>query len=202
MKIRFLFAFLIFSIPTLSFSQEEQGIKEMINTLTKNEIRDSTDKTIYHLMDELFQGILQSDNLNVSQETIAKIDKIMKSDQVKNKHLLMLFLLYQNVVGQSAQSGTSNPQAQLEILRTLSNEYSNLYNQIPVIIYIYLAEAYKANKQHEEVVKTLNVSRKLYPDAIPLKVYQYMETKDETLKADILKNHKDHWLVKQYITRN
>lgn len=202
MKIRFLFAFLIFSIPTLSFSQENSGIKEMINTLTKNEIRDSTDKTIYHLMDELFQGILQSDNLNVSQETIAKIDKIMKSDQVKNKHLLMLFLLYQNVVGQSAQSGTSNPQAQLEILRTLSNEYSNLYNQIPVIIYIYLAEAYKANKQHEEVVKTLNVSRKLYPDAIPLKVYQYMETKDETLKADILKNHKDHWLVKQYITRN
>lgn len=174
----------------------------MINTLTKNEIRDSTDKTIYHLMDELFQGILQSDNLNVSQETIAKIDKIMKSDQVKNKHLLMLFLLYQNVVGQSAQSGTSNPQAQLEILRTLSNEHSNIYNQIPVIIYIYLAEAYKANKQHEEVVKTLNVSRKLYPDAIPLKVYQYMETKDETLKADILKNHKDHWLVKQYITRN
>lgn len=52
------------------------------------------------------------------------------------------------------------------------------------------------------MVKTLNVSRKLYPDAIPLKVYQYMETKDETLKADILKNHKDHWLVKQYITRN
>lgn len=147
MKIRFLFAFLIFSIPTLSFSQENSGIKEMINTLTKNEIRDSTDKTIYHLMDELFQGILQSDNLNVSQETIAKIDKIMKSDQVKNKHLLMLFLLYQNVVGQSAQSGTSNPQAQLEILRTLSNEYSNLYNQIPVIIYIYLAEAYKANKR-------------------------------------------------------
>lgn len=202
MKIRFLFAFLIFSIPTLSFSQENSGIKEMINTLTKNEIRDSTDKTIYHLMDELFQGILQSDNLNVSQETIAKIDKIMKSDQVKNKHLLMLFLLYQNVVGQSAQSGASNPQAQVEILRTLSNEYSNIYNQIPVIIYIYLAEAYKANKQHEEVVKTLNVSRKLYPDAIPLKVYQYMETKDETLKADILKNHKDHWLVKQYITRN
>ena len=202
MKISFLIALLIFSIPTLSFSQEEQGIKKMISTITKNAIRDSTDKTVYHLMDELFQGILQSDNLNVSQETIAKIDKIMKSDQVKNKHLLMLFLLYQNVVEQSVRTDTSNRQIKLEILHTLSDEYSNLYNQIPVIIYIYLAESYKANKQHEEVVKTLNVSRKLYPDAIPLKVYQYMETKDETLKADILKNHKDHWLVKQFITRN
>jgi len=202
MKISFLIALLIFSIPTLSFSQEEQGIKKMISTITKNAIRDSTDKTVYHLMDELFQGILQSDNLNVSQETIAKIDKIMKSDQVKNKHLLMLFLLYQNVVEQSVRTDTSNQQIKLEILHTLSDEYSNLYNQIPVIIYIYLAESYKANKQHEEVVKTLNVSRKIYPDAIPLKVYQYMETKDETLKSDILKNHKDHWLVKQFITRN
>lgn len=202
MKIRLLIALLIFSIPTLSFSQEEHDIKNMINTITKNAIRDSTDKTVYHLMDELFQGILQSDNLKVSQETIAKIDKIVKSDQAKNKHLLILFLLYQNFTEQSVRTGQSNRQIQLEILHTLYDEYSNLYNQIPVIIYIYLAESYKANKQHEEVVKTLNVSRKLYPDAIPLKIYQYLETKDETLKADILKNHKEHWLVKQFITKN
>lgn len=202
MKIKLLIAFLIFSIPTFSIAQENSGIKEMINTLTKNAIRDSTDKTVYLLMDELFQEILQADNLNISQETIAKLDKIAKSDQAKNKHLLTLFLLYQNFTEQSVRTGQSNRQIQLEILHTLSDEYSNLYNQIPVIIYIYLVESYKANKQNEEVAKTLQVSRKLYPDAIPLKVYQFMETKDETLKADILKNHKDHWLVKQFITKN
>ncbi|MFN7776227.1 hypothetical protein, partial [Flavobacterium sp.] len=37
-----------------------------------------------------------------------------------------------------------------------------------------------------------------YPDAIPLKVYQYLLSKEPALKTDLLNNHSNHWMVKQF----
>ena len=40
--------------------------------------------------------------------------------------------------------------------------------------------------------------KKEYSDSVPLKVYQYLKTKDQLLKEDLIKNHANHWMVLQY----
>ena len=39
---------------------------------------------------------------------------------------------------------------------------------------------------------------KEYSDSVPLKVYQYLKTKDQLLKEDLIKTHANHWMVLQY----
>src|SRR5204863_7753691 len=128
--------------------------------------------------------------------TVEKLQTFMKSDDSKNKHLLNLFLIYQRHIGEASAKGLEpNSEFQVETMTALENEFKDLYGLIPAIIYIYKSEALNSDQKFEEAKAEVKEGLAVYPNSIPLKVYRYMDTKDVNLKADLISNHSNHWLV-------
>ena len=73
-----------------------------------------------------------------------------------------------------------------------------IWERVRAIIYIYGYEALENDNKIEESAKMISEGLKEYPDSVPLKVYQYLKTKDQLLKEDLIKNHANHWMVLQY----
>jgi hypothetical protein len=67
-----------------------------------------------------------------------------------------------------------------------------------VIIYIYKYEALDSGNKKDEAKAAALQGLKEYPDSVPLKVYTYLTTKDDKIKNDLIKNHPNHWMVKQF----
>ena len=83
-------------------------------------------------------------------------------------------------------------------MHLLESETKEVYGKLPAIIYIFKAEALDSGSKKEEAQITVVNGLKEYPDSIPLKVYSYLNTKDETLRQDLIKNHPRHWMVQQF----
>ncbi|WP_300687718.1 hypothetical protein [Chryseobacterium sp.] len=197
MKNLILAIFLCFSFT--AFAQSSLQIKETFQKIKSQSSIDSNDKTVYDLMDEFYQKSLQADDDEITPETIHKIEKAASDPNTKNLHLLFLFLMYQQHISQTVMAGkAANPEFQMETMNLLENETKNVYGKIPAIIYIYKAEALDSGQKKEEAKIMVANGLKEYPDSIPLKVYSYLNTKDEVLKKDLIKNHASHWMVQQF----
>ncbi|UKB84166.1 hypothetical protein LF887_00520 [Chryseobacterium sp. MEBOG06] len=197
MKNLILAIFLCFSLT--AFAQSSLQIKETFQKIKSQSSIDSNDQTVYDLMDEFYQKSLQADDDEITPETIHKIEKAASDPNTKNLHLLFLFLMYQQHISQTVMAGkAANPEFQMETMNLLENETKNVYGKIPAIIYIYKAEALDSGQKKEEAKITVANGLKEYPDSIPLKVYSYLNTKDEVLKKDLIKNHANHWMVQQF----
>lgn len=83
-------------------------------------------------------------------------------------------------------------------MNILENETKDIFGKIPAIIYIYKAEALESGHRKDESQNIIIQGLKEYPDSIPLKVYSYLNTKDNTIKDDLIKNHSKHWMVQQF----
>ena len=107
-----------------------------------------------------------------------------------------MFLIYQDHVAQMADAGQqTDANFQVNLMTDLENETQTIFGTVPVIIEIYRAEALASNGQQKEYADLIAKSLQQFPDSIPFKVYQYMETKDSKLREDLLKNHPKHWMV-------
>ncbi|WP_415325067.1 hypothetical protein [Chryseobacterium sp. MMS23-Vi53] len=192
------FLFLLFIGLNIS-AQTAATAKEVFKKLKTEAKIDGNDKEVYNLLDEFYNKSLQADNDEMTSETIEKIQRLASDPNTKNLHILMLFLMYQQHITQTAMVGKpSNPELQIEIMRLLEDETKNVYGKIPVIVYIYKYEALDSGKQEDLARATVAQGLKEYPDSIPLKVYSYLNTKDEKIKNDLIKNHPNHWMVKQF----
>ncbi|WP_343660385.1 hypothetical protein [Chryseobacterium sp.] len=160
---------------------------------------DPDDRVVYDLMDEFYQKNLQAENGEMTPELMHKIQKTISDSNTKNLHLLYLLLMYQQHISQSISEGKSpNSEFQIETMNLLENETKNLYGKIPALVYIFKAEALDSGHKKEEAKITVANGLKEYPDSVPLKVYTYLNTKDEALKQDLIKNHSQHWMVQQF----
>lgn len=161
---------------------------------------DGNDKTIYNILDEFYDKNLQAENDEMTPETIEKIQRLASDAATKNLHILMLFLMYQKHISQTAMAGKKpNPEFQIETMRLLEDETKSVYGKVPAIIYIYKYEALDGANKKDEAKAVAVQGLKEYPDSVPLKVYSYLSTKDEAIKNDLLKNHPNHWMVKQFL---
>ena len=107
--------------------------------------------------------------------------------------------MYQQHISQTLMVGKpSNPELQIEIMRLLEDETKNIYGKVPAIVYIYKYEALNSGEEEDHAKITLAQGLKEYPDSVPLKVYSYLNTKDEKIKTDLITNHSNHWMVKQF----
>jgi hypothetical protein len=114
-------------------------------------------------------------------------------------HLLTLFLTYQNHISETASAGKqADPNFQINLITDLEIELKSTFGNVPLIITIYKAEALDANNQSKESAELISKSLIKYPNSIPLKVYNYVNTKDEKIKQDLIKNHSTHWMVQQF----
>lgn len=183
-----------------AFSQTAAAAKEVFEKIKKETAIDSDDRSVYNILDEFYEKNLQAENDEMTRETIEKFQKLASDPSTKNIHILMLFLMYQQHISQTAMVGKQpNPEFQVEATRLLEEETQMIYKKTPAIIYIYKYEALDSANKAEEAKATAIQGLKEYPDSVPLKIYTYLTTKDETLKSDLLNKHSNHWMVKEFI---
>lgn len=183
----------------ISFNVFTQTSESRINQLREGTKIDNQDRAVFELLDEFYDQGLQSDAGELSTNMSKKIDKLYQNKKTKNRHLLVMFLAYQDHISQTVAIGKrSNTKFQVDLMTDLAYEFKNIYNKIPAIIYIYKFEALDSNRQNDEATKVIDEGLLEYPDSIPLKVYKFLSSKDEAIKTDLIKNHSNHWMVKQF----
>ncbi len=181
------------------FAQSGNSMASILQKIKSQSKIDTQDKTVYDLMDEFYQKNLQADNDEMTPEFTHKLQKAVSDSNTKNIHLLYLFLMYQQHISQAVAEGKKpNPVFQIETMNLLESETKEVYGKLPAIIYIFKAEALDSGSKKEEAQMTVASGLKEYPDSVPLKVYSYLNTKDENLRKDLTQNHPNHWMVQQF----
>lgn len=181
------------------FAQNNPSIKDIYPEIKKQSKIDKSDKTIYNLLTAFYEKNLQADQEEMTPEDIQQIERLVADPNTKNLHVLMLFLMYQQHISKTAAVGKKpDSDFQIETMNILESETKEIFGKVPAIIYIYKAEALESGNRKEDSQNTITQGLKEYPDSIPLKVYSYLNTKDSTLKNDLIKNHSKHWMVQQF----
>lgn len=184
------------------YCQNDREYEIFIQQLKSNAIPDKNDLTVYRLLDDFYEQVLQADNGELNEDIPLRIEQLYSDENTKNLHIFYMFMAYQQHISHTAGLGI-NPDSkfQVRLMTDLENEIKATYGKVPVIIKIYKAEAFNSNRQYKEYSILLAQSLSEFPDSIPLKVYSYLDTNDEKIKADLLKNHSNHWMVKDYLIK-
>ncbi len=188
---------LLFSINF--FSQRTNEYNQFIKKIKKDSKIDKNDKTVLNLLNDFYEQVLQSDKGEFNSDMPEKIQKIYSDKNGKNLHILMMFLAYQQHISQTEGIGKkADSNFQINFMTDLENEIMKVYGNVPVIVKIYKAEALNSNGQTKESAELISKSLVEFPNSIPLKVYKHLDTKDEKLKEELIKNHSKHWMVQQF----
>lgn len=194
-----LFLAIFFSISLNMFAQTQNQVKDIFLKLKQESKIDGNDRAVYDILDEFYNKNLQADNDELTPETVQRIEKTASNPDTKNLHILMLFLMYQQHISRTSMAGKKpDTEFQTEAMKLLENETREIYGKVSAIIYIYKAESLESAGKKEDSKTTLAEGLKEYPDSVPLKVYSYLNTKDEVLRNDLVKNHPNHWMVQQF----
>lgn len=182
-----------------SFNLFAQPNPARINELRSGTKIDSQDTVVFDLLEEFYTQALQSDLGELSSDMPKRMDKLYQNKKTKNRHLLVMFMAYQNHISETVAVGKkSDTKFQIELINDLAYEFKTIFNKIPAIIYIYQFESLSTIGQKEVALKTIEEGLIAYPNSIPLKVYKYLNLKEETIKTDLITNHSNHWMVKQF----
>ncbi len=180
-------------------AQTAAAAKEVFEKIKKESKIDGSDRTVYNLLDEFYAKTLQAENDELNAGTLERTQKLVSDPNTKNLHILMLFLMYQQHISQTAAVGkASDAGFQMATMKLLEDELRNVYGKVPAIVYVYKYEALESGNKKEEAKAAALQGLKEYPDSVPLKMYVYLSTNDEAIKNDLLKNHANHWMVKQF----
>ena len=189
----FALIFLFFTIS--SQSQSNNIVKETFDKLKQKTKVDKKDTICFHLMQNLYDDVLQNEKSEIQEITIKKIKEYQENKKSKNLHLFFAFLFYQDCVTKSTESKVVKPELQRDIINYLESEYLEIYNKIPKIIYVYKVETLNLFENKTEIKKYIDEGLKYYPESIPLKYYSYTILGEQTYKDELLKINKKHWLV-------
>ncbi|MGC5746880.1 hypothetical protein [Chryseobacterium sp. NFX27] len=190
---------IFFCIGLNTFAQTGNQVKDIFLKIKQESNIDRNNKAVYDILDEFYTKSLQAENDEMTPETVQRIEKLASNPDTKNLHILLLFLMYQQHLSRTSMAGkTPDTEFQTEAMKLLENETKGIYGKVPVIIYIYKAEALDGAGKKEDAKAAVDQGLKEYPDSVPLKVYSYLNTKDEVLRNDLVKNHPNHWMVLQF----
>jgi len=182
-----------------AFSQQNDAYKEFIDKAKKEAIVDGQDMEVYDLLNDFYEQVLQSDSGELNPDMATRIQHFYENKEAKNKHLLVMFLGYQEYISATTQARQRlDGDFQKSLLDDLEHEIEKTYGKVPVLIHIYKAEALRSAGNVEDAKKTISDALKNFPNSVPLKVYSYVDSMNEDLKMDLIKNHSNHWMVKQF----
>jgi|APTNR8051073442_1049403.scaffolds.fasta_scaffold06233_3 tetratricopeptide (TPR) repeat protein len=202
MKLKILLLFILASYSLMSQPDDIiEAVKKDYSEYKSKTIIDSTDKRLIVLLENLFLESLQSNENTFSESTLASLRNFNEDSNLPNWHLFYLYMFYQSFVAEATQNpNLANPELQLWLIETLTEEVENIFGIVPVIVAIYKGEALLATGQKSKAINHFDKFIKIYPDAIPIKVYQFqLESnfdKKESLYNDLKTNYPDHWMVK------
>lgn len=180
----------------------QNEIDEYINTVivdSKNTNPvDAKDLTMKNLFDQFYNEVLQDESGQISEDLLNKITVMVESPSTKNMQLMNLLLVFQDYINEVSENPSSlNSEFQLKIVEAMENEFINLKQDVPAIIYVYKIEALQTSEKFDESDKLIEVALKKFPNSVPIKAYKFLATEDENVKNDLIKNHPNHWFVKQ-----
>ncbi|MEN2400177.1 hypothetical protein GKZ90_0010335 [Flavobacterium sp. MC2016-06] len=197
MKNLTLILFFISSIH--SFSQRSEEYNKFIKEIKKNAKTDKNDQTVLNLLNDFYNQVLQSEKGDLNADIPERLQKLYSDKNAKNLQIMSMFLAYQEYISQTvAGNKETDPNFQFNLITDLENEVKNTYGKVPIIVNIFKAETLKLNGQSKEYTELISKSLVEFPDSIPLKVYKYLDTKDEKTKDDLVQNHPNHWMVQQF----
>lgn len=180
----------------------QNEIDEYINTViveskSTNPV-DAKDLTIKNLFDQFYNEVLQDDNGQISEDLLNKITILVESPTTKNMQIMNLLLVFQDYINEVSENPSSlNPEFQLKIVNAIENEFINLKQDVPALVYVYKIEALQTNDKFDDSDKLIEIALKKFPNSVPIKAYKYLATEDESVKNDLIKNHPNHWFIKQ-----
>lgn len=152
----------------------------------------STDKKIVTLLDKIYQKTLQADTLELDEVTMSEYISYHTDTTLANRHIALMFDNYQTLINEAAAKRQSPPaEICVPLMTSLSQECLSIFNSVPVIVSIYMGEALQDAGMLEEASEHFKKAIGIYPNSIPLLVYNYMYEKDE-----VKKKYPKHWLVK------
>lgn len=190
---------LFFFISISITAQQPDDYKKYIDQLKKEAKTDPQDKAVFDLLQEFYNQVLQSDLDELNPDVSTKFEKLYQNPKAGNYYLLVMFMIYQDHITQTAAAGKmSNAKFQIDLITDLETEFKTVYDKVPAIVYIYKTEAFNSDNQPAEALTAINNGLTAYPDSVPLKVYKYLNTKNPEIKNDLIKNHSNHWMVKQF----
>lgn len=208
MKVLKLISFFLFFVNLNLQAQQNKtfdSLTVVFNKLKENSNINKKDKTILKLLNSLYDETLQADDGNLSQKTIQKYQAYKEDSKLTNWPIFYLFETYQNEITQTELGKKkNNKDLRTALMKLLSGELIDLYQTIPPIVLVYMGEALMNSGSNARAQTHFKMSLEFYPESIPLKVYNYLLTDDKNVKeaisADLTKNHKNHWMVKQFLT--
>ncbi|TJZ62921.1 hypothetical protein FAZ15_01030 [Sphingobacterium olei] len=170
-------------------------------TVKKNTQVIPADKAVFSLLDKMYEKSLQADSPQLDEATIKEYQQYKFDTTLPNRHIALLFDNYQTIITSTSARGERSPaELCIPIITSLSAECHSLYKNIPAIVCIYMGEALLSAGIIDKATEHFKISLQLYPNSIPLLVYNYrleqdLKKKDEQL-AKLKKKHTNHWMVK------
>lgn len=161
----------------------------------------SKDKVVLNILDKIYQKTLQADELELDEKTMGEYLKYFTDTSLPNRHIVLMFENYQTIITETSAKG-EKPPAELcvPLMISLSKECMSIFNSIPVIVSIYMGEAYQSAGMMDKARDQFQRALTIYPNSIPLLVYNYRFENDQVKKeiklADLKKKYPNHWLVK------
>ncbi|MFZ4262898.1 hypothetical protein ACFRAE_12695 [Sphingobacterium sp. HJSM2_6] len=178
-------------------AQDKLDIIKSLQELKNKSHIDGEDSTMLKLYHELYFNSLQKDVFSLDPELLNRIQSLIKGPRTKNVHLLVSLLKYQDAIRLREEGKIKfDQEMQLAMINFMDQEFLEIYNQTPALVYIYKTETLEMNGQSPELLENIEQGLKAFPDCIPLKLYLYNNYKNEALKKELLQNHASHWLVK------
>lgn len=201
MRVLILTLFLVFCNFLNAQTEMFDSLSIELNQYNLTHPKKSEDKRVLNLLSNMYEENLQT-NKGLSQKTLKEYHTIDKSDSIFNKSIFFLFKKYQDDITETvAQGKSTDVNFQLAVMKLLSRECMEIYNEIPAIVLIYLGEALMGAGLGKTAVEHFEMSREFYPESIPIKVYLIVldESKNKKLKKELLREARDHWMVKSYL---
>ena len=204
--IKLIFFLLLFTNLSL-YSQQIRPIDSLsiaFNKLKETSKIDKKDRTILKLLNRMYDEILQADNGGLSNKTLTEYQTYKNDPTLANWHIFYLFDNYQNEIIQTEfKNKPNNKSLRLALMKILSGELVTLYHEIPPIVLVYMGEALMNAGMKTNAENHFKTALEFYPNSTPIKVYNYLLSQNkyekEKLYDNLIKNNKNHWMVKQYL---
>lgn len=199
-------AFIFAIFPLLCFSQNmlTKAAAKEFEIINQNTFIDSSDTTVYDVLERFYEEGLNDDAGEVSQKTIDRITAIMGDANFPNRNLLEILLIYQDELRHMAERN-EKPNTSFQIMTTdlLATQCEKIYGKVSVLIQIYQGETFMVAYFDDKALALFKDILTTYPNCIPARVYKCILTKDEAEKqrlSDALKKERpNHWMVKQFL---
>src|ERR1043165_3772066 len=128
MRILIVLSFLVLSHCAFAQSQADKIVDSLIAPIKAKTVIDSENTRIYSLLESFYDEVLQSDNGGLSAKTMRRLKIYRDESHLRNKHLLVLFFMYQDLITDAANKGRNpNPDYQLALIKRLKSEMKSLY---------------------------------------------------------------------------